>query len=666
MAIKKGLLFAALALAACSSDPLAETDAPVSGSVPAPAAMKIVNTSANAVPGSLLIYFDDRAVGQVEQAAAAAAATRSAATRAGIVDVDEVLGALSVRGLRRVFPCNPKSEERTRAAGLHKWYLVEFDEEADLDLAASRLASVAEVEHVQFNTQLCRMDDYRAVPLGASAAAPAAAAVFNDPYLSKQWHYINTGNRAIAQTARVGADIDVEEAWKLTGGDRRIVVAVVDEGVKYTHPDLAANMWSNADEANDGRDTDGNGYADDLYGYNFVDRGPVTWDKPEDSGHGTHVAGTVAAVNNNGTGVCGVAGGTGSNDGVRIMSCQIFSNDGGGSVAQTAEAIRYAADNGASIIQCSFGYQTTDGSNPIPSDTYYKKNYGIEIQAIEYFVSKKNCEALDGGLAIFAAGNEADGRSSYPGGYVDNISVTAFSTDYLPAYYTNYGPGCNIAAPGGDYKIAADGKSSMVLSTLPSEINEGDDYGYMQGTSMACPHVSGVAALGLSYALKLGKTFSVDEFKAMLLTSVNNIDTYLDGTKGGIDLAQYYKNMGTGAVDAYQLLMQVEGTPCLRAKVGTKQLLPLTEYFGGAASNLTYVGVTMTPEAMTKLGIAEAPTIAYGKLQIKCTKPGVARIKVTAIAGGDTLGGEVEGGQAVTREFAIIARATKNANGGWL
>ncbi|MDE6623586.1 MAG: S8 family serine peptidase [Alistipes sp.] len=669
MVTKKSLLFAALAFAACSSDPLTDI---AGSSTPDPvtvAAQKIVNTSENAVPGSLLIYFDDEAVGQIENSTAAAVATRSAATRAGIESVDEVLDGLAVSSLRRVFPCDPRHEERTRAAGLHKWYIVEFDADADLDAAARKLAAVAEVERLQFDTKVQRSHDFKATPLKTAAVAPSAAAVFNDPQLSKQWHYINNGNKTIAQTSRVGADINVEEAWKLTGGDNRVVVAIVDEGVKYTHPDLAANMWTNPGETSNGQDSDGNGYVDDLHGWNFATNGPISWDKPNadpqksDSGHGTHVAGTVAAVNNNGVGVCGVAGGTGKNDGVKLMSCQVFSGDSSvsGSTSVTAQAFYYAANNGASIAQCSFGYSTA-----FASDDYYKRYYSLELNAITYFINAKNCDAIDGGLVIFAAGNESDTKAHYPGAYYEYISVTAFGPDYLPAYYTNYGPGCNIAAPGGDYKISEDKQSSMVLSTLPSELYSGNDYGYMNGTSMACPHVSGVAALGLSYALQLGKSFTLDEFKAMLLTSVNDIDQYFDGTKDGNNLSIFRQKMGTGSVDAYQLLMQVEGTPCLRAKVGTRQLLSLTNYFGGGAANLTYLEVKMTDEEKAKVGITENPTISYGKLRIQCNKPGVARITITAVSGGPELGGSATGGQTVTKEFAVIARATTNTNGGWL
>lgn len=679
MTDKKILLLALLFLAGCASDPMEE-----SGGKEAPAAAmrKIVNAPANAARGELLIYFDGDAVGDVEQTAAAAAVTRTAATRSGIAPVDDIFTQLGVTSLRRVFPCNPAAEERTRAAGLHKWYIVTFGEEVDLDAAARRLAAVSEVSFVQFNTKLQLASDNRACPYrGGSAATRAAAGGFNDPGYKDQWHYSNNGDRIFAETTRAGADINVEEAWKLAAGDPSLTVAIVDQGIKYSHPDLAANMWINKAEQSGatGRDDDGNGYADDVYGYNFaLGTSRLTWDVEAyddkgknigDSGHGTHVAGTVAAVNNNGKGVCGVAGGTGSNDGVKLMSCQIFSGGKGGTISTSVRAIKYAADNGASIIQCSWGYPT---QSPFTSDSYYERNYAAEKEAIDYFVSKKNNDVLDGGLAIFAAGNDATNFASYPGGYRSYVSVTSFGPDYLPAYYTNYGPGCNVAAPGGDASISPAGTSAaQVLSTLPSELpaelgTDGADYGYMQGTSMACPHVSGVAALGLSYALAKGRHYTVDEFKSMLLTAVNDIDSYIiGGTKNGMVLRNYRKNMGTGSIDAYQLLMQIEGTPCLPAKVGVQQVLSLDKFFGQASANLTYKSAEMSQADMDKLGITAAPAFSYGKLQIKCTKPGVAKIKIKAMAGSSSANGEMSG-MEITKEFAIIARSVQAGNGGWL
>lgn len=590
------LLSAALALGSCTKDATEQATGP---EPEAKAASKLVFSSENAVRGELLVCFGEEAVAGIESSVMQVTRSGGVATRSGIADFDAVLGSIGVKALQRLFPVDERNEERTRAAGLHRWYVVEFDDDADLDKAALDMARIAEVSKVEFNQQLMHVHEGRVIPLAETGAAPQtrAAVGFNDPHLGKQWHYINTGDKSIYSKIKAGADVNCDEAWKLCTGDPRVIVAVVDNCVQWDHPDLAANMWTNTAELNgsEGRDDDSNGYADDIHGFNFVDNTTLTISTKGDApDHGTHVAGTVAAVNNNGTGVAGIAGGSGKNDGVKIMSCQIFHDKDGGDAATSAKAIKYAADNGAAIIQCSYGYP----AGSVTSDAAYSSGASAEKQAIDYFIAKQNCAAVSGGLAIFAAGNDLTGISGYPGAYRDYISVTAMSCDYTPAYYTNYGPGCNIAAPGGDayqsYLENIKTGASEVLSTV-----NGGKYGYMQGTSMACPHVSGVAALGLSYALQLGKTFTQNEFTTLLLTSVNDINQYCTGTKqyftdkgslATLDLSQYKKGMGTGYIDAYQVLMNVRGITCIPIPVGSQYTLNLQPYLGGGNLDLKITG----------------------------------------------------------------------------
>lgn len=665
---KKFLFLAALMLAACTSDPLQEpSDA--AGQAEVIAEAKICNSSELARKGKMIVKFNDEAIPTVEQAASQCAATRSAMTRSGIETLDEILANINIRRLERVFPEAGKHEARTRAAGLHKWYILEFDEDQDLDEVARQLSKIAEISKIQFTVERKKLYDGKVYPFQEAPHGQTRGIVtadFNDPNLFWQWHYINNADQAIATKAVAGADINVADAWKLTGGNNQVIVAIIDEGVKYTHPDLAANMWTNPEPSEE------YGYQD-IHGYNFADDGPITWDKLEtlpngqvdgDSSHGTHVAGTVAAVNNNGIGVAGVAGGTGNGDGVRLMSCQVFSGTTSPSDEVIGRAIKYAADHGASILQCSYG-----SPNNFTSDREYEKVSPLEVEALNYFMQQNNCPAIDGGLVFYSAGNESKSTSNYPGAYRSCISVTSIGPDYLPAYYTCYGKGCNIAAPGGETMGFSGGERAGVLSTVCSELT-GSDYGYMQGTSMACPHMSGVAALGLSYALSQGKHYTRDEFISMILTSVNEINSRLDGTKttgAKLNLSDYLNNMGTGLIDTYQLLMQIEGTPCLKVSTNKLELITLTKHFGGSAQDLTYLDVEMSKEDMDKLGITSAPKMYNGQLMIKCTKPGVARIKVSAVGGGTRPGSEtIMGGIKISKEFAIIARETGAENGGWL
>lgn len=619
------------------------------------------------------------------------------------VPTADQLDALLVDGVASVKPyfisCKGK-EELEHRFGLDRWYEVALEEGADIDALIHQTASLSTVAVAEYECFMEKTSDCIAYPVPEEYATKAASSSsFNDPMLKDQWHYDNNGLSDYSPSAAKGADVNVKDVWRrLTCGDPDIIVAVIDEAVCYTNPDLAANMWVNQGEIpNNGVDDDGNGYIDDVYGFNFVDmNGNVNWDNADDSGHGTHCAGTIAAVNNNGKGVAGIAGGSGKGDGCRIMSCQIFSGKTNGN---TPLAIKYAADNGASVISCSFGF-----SAKINSDDAFVRMYGsATLDAIHYFEASKNNPVLDGNIAIFASGNESHGYAHYPGAFYDIISVSAFGPDFLPTYYTNYGPGCNICAPGGEAYVqsGSNWNKSMVLSTLPNSIAK-SDYGYMQGTSMACPHVSGVVALGLSYAKQLGKTFTVQEFKEMILSSTDDIDQRIGSTSkktyaygkasdrhghGELEMGPYYHQMGTGAIDAWRLMMHIEGTPCLTAQTGRSQWIDLTQIFGTSSTSLTYLQVEVPAETITAMGlqaispvndaarpgITDASSVAvvqYGRLYIYPTKLGSGKITIHAVGGGDALGGgnNPPGGMELVREVSLIARDANggNGNGGWL
>ena len=630
---------------------------------------KSVNTSVDALPGSLLVKFYPQAAEKLSQGAC-------------VEEVDMLCEEFSAR-CTNLFPL--KGTDLEKKHNLNRWFVLRFDQAIDVTAVAARAAELSVVETIQYNTALKRSFGSDATAWTPSTKA-GSLMPFNDPQLSDQWHYINLGDVSVASTARAGADVNVKDAWNLSTGDPRIVVAICDEAVKYNHPDLAANMWVNEGEiADNGKDDDGNGYIDDVHGFNFLspyDKDtdvwevlPLSWDKANDTGHGTHVAGTISAVNNNGIGVSGIAGGDGINGGVRIMTCQLFSGNATAGMDNRALAYQYAADNGASILQCSFG----QSGGQVTSDKDFGKMYGAEEEALNYFLDKpvENGNPAGGNFVIFASGNEGYPMSGYPAAYNRYISVAAIGPDFLPTAYTNYGPGTNISAPGGEIAInstSAEPQRAQILSTLPKELGKGE-YGYMQGTSMACPHVSGVVALGLSYALKLGKTFTHEEFLSMIYTSVNNVDFYVETCEKKIngipfDLTPYLYNTGTGSIDAWRLLMQVEGTPNMLVQTGKDTKVALNQFFGPSATNLTYTKIEISEQAREALGVEGEPYIKYGKFFIKCTKNGSAKISISAIAGGDTYAGQGlsgVGGTEFTREISVLSREAGVAeNGGWL
>ena len=406
---------------------------------PAPAAVAV---PAGSVPGVIRVKFK-HAVSE---------------TKAAGLD----LSALGSCSITRTFPPAGKWEARHRAAGLDRWYDIRFDGNLPLSKAGEAAWDLEDVEEVEFIPELqARQETYP----------------FNDPRLSQQWHYQNPGGRD--QWAE-GCDVNAFKAWTIETGKPAVIVAVNDSGVDYAHEDLAANIWVNEAEKNGkpGEDDDNNGYVDDIYGYNFITYdNQTTVGKITPGDHGTHVAGTIGAVNNNGIGVCGIAGGDGSAEsGIRIMITQTLDGQHG---AFTPESFVYAADNGAVLMNCSWGFVNNEQPTP--------KSY---VEAIDYFNAYAGMDEngdqtgpMAGGLMIFAAGN--DGREIEHPAMDDNVfAVAALSANYVRSYFTSFGEWVDISAPGGDAN-----RKTYVLSTIPD-----NQYGTMQGSSMAAPHATGARA----------------------------------------------------------------------------------------------------------------------------------------------------------------------------
>ena len=571
-------------------------------------------------------------------------------------------GELCVEGVDvEVEPLFPGAE----GTKLGSWAVVSFDESLSLIEVAKKIAANSSVLRVEFDVKMRRIEGKKvAMPADRPAATRAGVTLpFNDPELEWQWHYYNDGTLS-EDYCVAGADINLLNAWKYTAGDNRVIVAVCDGGIMTTHEDIKANLWVNEAELNGqtGKDDDGNGYVDDIHGYNFcAGNGKVTADD-----HGTHVAGTISAVNNNGFAVCGIAGGTGNGDGVCLMSIQIFEGNDGCYSSTIAKGVKYAADNGAVIINNSWGYDP----GVYYGDNEYEQWDSVLKDAFTYFKNNARLEgAMEGGLVVFAAGNETYPEASYPGAYRDYISVSAMSSDYKATYYTNYGPGVNVCAPGGDATYAGWLTISSVSTT------EKDGYEYMQGTSMACPHVSGCAALAVSYALKQGYTLTADELHRLILSSVHDINPYQNGTKSvfnwdtgqyeNMSLLPYVGKLGSGYIDAHLLLMQMDSTPVLYAQTNVEKTLSLDAFFGGGSKDLNFKECNASNDVRTALGI-ETLKVENGVLKFKATMPGSGRITVKAIVGGDHVGGNFIGGSYVEREIEVVVRGAAASNGGWL
>jgi subtilisin family serine protease len=372
----------------------------------------------------------------------------------------------------------PQSNSNSTAEQLPQWREVKFAAGADLQQIKAKLASDPRVAAVELNYELSIQE------------TP------NDPKFKQLWGLNNTGQT----DGTPDADIDAATAWDVQKGSKNVVVAVIDSGVDYRHQDLAANIWNNSGEiAGDGIDNDSNGYKDDLRGYDFINKDS---DPMDDNGHGTHIAGTIGAVGNNRIGVVGVS------QNASIMPLKVIDSDGWGPVDRIVKGINYATNNGAKVINASFG-----GS---PSS-----------QVMKDAIADANNKGV---LFVAAAGNEGnnnDRNPNYPASYdlPNIISVAATNDRDRLAGFSNYGKNSvDLGAPGED-----------ILSTVP-----GNQYNFKTGTSMAAPHVAGAAALLLAQ----NPNFSAPQLKDSLMKTVDSL-TSLNGktvSGGRLNLGKLFNN----------------------------------------------------------------------------------------------------------------------------
>ena len=439
------------------------------------------------VPGVAHVQFSEEMVKVLE----------SSQTKSGDVDAmrlaefNEAVKSIGVTSVRRLFPDAGEFEARHRKYGLHKWYVVEYDDLQPMTKASSSLKDIPGTERVE--------------PVLEKKLMGTGRHYFNDKYAYYQWNYYNDGKDPTKDKTDSrfvkGMDINVIPVWEnYTAGSPDVIVAIIDEGVDPGHEDLAPVL--------------------DLE----ISRCFLPGKDPEvivPGDHGCHTGGTVAAVNNNGKGVVGVAGGKDGKGGVRLMSCVVGDPVSGKISGNTEEAFVWAADHGAVIANNSWGVSIDDTATAqYYAQLFEQGRYAPELKAaIDYFIDNagydvngKQVGPVAGGVVLFSSGNANIGGDVYSA-YSRVISVGALNAAGKRASYSNYGDYVDIAAPGGDGNTAEE----LILSC--ATVDKGG-YVFMAGTSMACPHATGVAALLASYFG--GEGFTADMLKERLIYGAKN------------------------------------------------------------------------------------------------------------------------------------------------
>jgi subtilisin family serine protease len=443
----------------------------------------------------------------------------------GVPELDQLATQFRISSFLQKHPHSRIRYYKGRLIDLRGWFKVKFSETFDVERVVSAFKLLEGVLDAQ--------------PIGIHAVH----AIPNDPDYSSQWHL----------NQNLDHDVDAPEAWDLQTGNSSIIVGMLDTGVRYYHKDLGGtnaspstpensrgNMWTNNGELSagpsNGVDDDGNGYDDDWIGWDFVDNVNNTFpysdipgedydvidNDPRDfNGHGTHCAGNIGALNNNGYGLNSVAGGWGNGsqqimgNGVHVMALRIgysanhllFGELGFVQMGFAADAMVYAADNGARAISCSWGSSNSGGIGA----------------AIDYFLAS-------GGIIFKSAGNDNNDAADYMGSRTDANLINVAATDESDAKssFSSYGSWVEISAPGSNIN------STYHDHTSPNT----DDYRSLNGTSMATPIAASVAALIWS----ANPSLNANQVRQILYNNADNIDA---------ENPSYVGELGAGRVNAY-------------------------------------------------------------------------------------------------------------------
>ena len=472
-------------------------------------------------------------------------------------------------GIRNRFPARAgRLRGNFQPPEISRTYIVEFDT-GDLNQKVDELKRDPAVEYAE--------PDH----LASTTFIP------NDPYYSSY----GTWGQAYDDLWGV-KKISAASAWDTTAG-AGITVAIVDTGIDYNHPDIASNIWTNKKEiAGDGVDDDNNGYVDDTIGWDFIGstyRNPTQSNNPIDHfGHGTHVAGTIAAVGNNGTGVIGVAWQS------HVMALKGLDDSGYGLDSTLGPAIIYAANNGAEIISNSWSGQGS--SQTIADAVSYAYNLGVVI-------------------VVAAGNNNDDARNYYPANLPQVITVAATDhSDYI-AYFSNWGSKIDVAAPGVDILSLRAAGTSM---GTPVDAY----YTRADGTSMATPHVSGLAAL----VLGAHPSFSNEDVRQVIRNSATDLST------AGFDLTYGYGRINTSSAVAIgyplesKILSPIDGTHLQGpttisgvARGSTFAQYTLEYGAGNLPTSWTTIQTGVSPVGGGALGVFDSSTLPDGKYTIRLT-----------------------------------------------